>query len=171
MNQSQWSITVKTNRTGSLFAILLIWLFLAIFTAVIVFATGEPPYYMLAGIPFALIITYYGLKSAFAGSGTLTIDSEGFTVQRGMRARSRFVWSDVEKFEVGSLGRSPVYEGHPVPHFILRDGQREGLPGNIGFQAQELVAAMERMRKLALHGWTRKPHSLRDMLSSDYDFL
>jgi hypothetical protein len=60
------------------------------------------------------------------------------------------------------------YDGRPVARFALRDTEVVGLPDNLGLDAQRLVLMMERLRKLALLGWPRRPQTPDEIFLAAY---
>jgi hypothetical protein len=166
MSSTEWRFSIQPNRATALAAVILVWLFFAPLIAWGIF--GEPgPGAAIIFTGFPLVITYYGLKSALGVSGKIDIDREGFSVMRGLTKTERFAWSEVGGFVIGKFGMSPTYDGKDVPHFLVPDGSggwRENwLPANTGYSADKLVAAMEKLRLLALAGWPQQPTSLKDI--------
>lgn len=100
--------------------------------------------------PFALIITWHGLKTAFLGAGTLIIDREGFSITRRSEAAQVFPWRDVESFHVARFGESAIFEGRLVPRFRIRgETEDRDLPQPGGYTAKRLVSMMMSYRDLA----------------------
>lgn len=167
---SDWRLDIQTNRVGSLIALALLWL---VFGPLIAWAIlGEMGLmFLLACAAFPLLITYYGLKSAFGKAGHVSIDRDGFSVQRPDSGVERFEWPEVRRFFVGKFGATEIYDGSDVPHFEFADGtggwRESWLPGNLGIPPDQLVMAMEKLRTLAMQGWPTRPASIEELLQQD----
>ena len=171
MASAKWILEIRPRIGTTIVAVLVAWLFvlgvLALLRATAINVTA----YLWLVLPFPAVITYYGLKTAVLNAGRLRIDAEGFSTTRGLRRPLRYSWEQVEGFFVGRLGAGPLYEGRPVARFALRDAEVGGLPDNLGLEAERLVLMMERLRKLALLGWPRRPRTPEEILLAGYDAL
>lgn len=164
-----WHINIAPSRKSALLAVALAWIF-GLMVFALVYFYGESKslgFATLISFGFPTVISYYGLKSAFLGAGRVSLDSDGFSIARGI-SDERHAWADVQRFYVDRFGASPVYEGRLVPHFRLKNGEVGWLPNNLGFNGPQLVTAMERMRQLAEHDWPYRPNSITDALRNDY---
>lgn len=166
---NDWKLEIRPGRIAPLIEVLLVWL--ACMPLILWGLLGEPGIgFALICSGFPLVITYYGLRSAFSGSGVITIDEQGFEVVRPSSRPERFSWSDIDAFFVGAFGASPFYAGKPVPHFFVREGKggrREvWLPSNTGLSAETLTGAMEFLRLQALAGWPQRPGDLRELVEA-----
>ncbi len=167
MHSAPWRLDIRPRRLASLAAIAVIWIVCAPLIAWGVVGKQGPIF--IASCPaFPLLITYYGLQSAVRGAGRISVDRDGFSVQRPGAGTARFSWRDVQRFFVGALGASPVYDGHPTVHFEVADGRgasrEEWLPGNLGLPPAQLVLVMEKLRGLAQQGWPTTPGSLQELI-------
>jgi hypothetical protein len=173
MSGNDWKLHIAPDRQGTLRAMGLAWAFALGALFLVTSATGAMRLgtALLICLPFPLLISYYALKSTGLGAGALTIDKRGFAIADGAGPPRHYDWRDVERFHLRALGKSPIYEGTPVPHFTLRGGTREGLQANLGFSAEELVRLMERLRRLAEQGWPALPESPEAALSEAYAYL
>jgi hypothetical protein len=164
-----WRIEIAPSRRGPLLAVALAWIFgLLVFSLYYFVGDGSPfGFAILISFAFPAVISYYGLKGAFLGAGRVCLDRGGFTITRGV-SDERHAWADVQGFYVDTFGAGPVYEGRPVPHFRLKNGTVGWLPDNLGFDASQLVTAMERMRQLAERGWPHKPKSIADAIRNEF---
>ncbi len=167
MTSSDWRLDLRPNARGSLIALALIWL---VCSPLIAWAIlGEMGLvFLVSSAAFPLVMTYYGLKTAFAGSGHVSIDRDGFSVQRPNSEIERFQWPEVRRFFVAKIGEDGPHDGTDVPHFEVADGaggwRETWLPGSLGIPPDRLVMAMEKLRTLAMQGWPTHPSSIEELL-------
>jgi len=168
MTPEPWSLELAAPRAAPLLAIAFVWPFALGLLALVHYGPDAPPlgFSLLIVLSFPIVITYYGLKSAFLGSGRVRIDRDGFSVSRGFH-EERHVWADVERFYVDQFGADEGLEGRPVPHFVLSNGSVHWLPGNLGLDAAHFVRLMMRLQALAARGWPWLPSSVADALRAD----
>lgn len=167
MESAAWQLEIRPRRSAPLAAIAIIWIVCGPLIAWGI-AENQGPIFTAICTAFPLLITYYGLQSAFRGAGRISVDRDGFSVQRPGTGTVRFAWRDVQRFFIGKFGASPAYEGHPVAHFEIVDAaggsREEWLPGNLGLTPAQLVRAMEKLRELAQQGWHTTPGSLQEII-------
>lgn len=171
MASAQWSLEIRPRTGTAIVAVLVTWLLVVGVLALVRATAIDVTAYLWLALPFPILITYYGLRTAFLNAGRLRMDADGFSIKRGLRRPLRYSWTDVERFFVAAHGAGPVYEGRPVARFALRDTEVGGLPDNLGLDAPKLALAMERLRKLALQGWPRRPRTPDEILLAGYDDL
>lgn len=167
MTSSDWRLDLRPNARGTLIILALVWLVCSPLIAWSIF--GDPGLVgVLSIFAFPLLMTYYGLKTAFGGSGHVSIDRDGFSVQRPSSEIERFQWPEVRRFFVAKIGGTGVGDGTDVPHFEVADGaggwRETWLPGSLGIPADQLVMAMEKLRMLAMQGWPTHPTSIQELL-------
>lgn len=169
-NTANWSLVITPNRVAALLALTLAWLFCALVAWMLyfTFAPDTPGWIAWAPVaPFALVITYYGLKTLLVRSGTITLTEEGFTVSDVKHDRVRRRWDEIEMFFLDTTFSSPVYDGKEAPHFRLKADSSVGwLPQNGGHTAAELVLIMEAARRLAAAGWPVRPGRVSELRKS-----
>lgn len=171
MASAQWSLEIGPRIGTTIVAVIVAWLFVLGVLALLQATAIDVTVYLWLVLPFPVIITYYGLKTAVLNAGRLRMDAEGFSIARGLQRPLNHSWAQVERFFVGRLGAGPLYEGRPVARFVLRDAEVGGLPDNLGLDAEKLVLMMERLRKLALLGWPRGPRTPDEIFLACYDHL
>lgn len=164
----QWRLEIRPRKGGAILAILAVWLFIAGVLALLHVTMINAMAFLWLVLPFPVLITFYGLKTALHNAGRIQMDAEGFSITHGLQPPRYYSWAQVDKFFIGRLGASPVYEGRPVARFTLRDTEVVGLPDNLGLDAQRLVLMMERLRKLAGLGWPRRPRTPDEVLQAVY---
>lgn len=157
---SDWRFVIAPNRGGALGAVVGVWVFCGI--AAWLFSHAAPEWgawALVVPLPFALLITWFGLRTWLYGAGTITLFRQGFSISDGQHERLRRTWDQVGEFFVGKAFRSPIYQGRESPHVRFVDGAVDWLPQNAGYDAAGIVAIMEGARRLAAAGWPHLPET------------
>ena len=116
-------------------------------------------------VPFALVITWYGSRTALRAHGTLVVDRDGFSVARGRGMPEHHAWADVESFHLVRFGETPLAPGHPAPHFRLRGETADrDLPQTLGYSSERLTQIMTTLLELHRAGWPRTPRTWGEVL-------
>lgn len=164
---TQWNLVVEPNRMGALIAIGGAWGIGALIAWMVsIDSPADTPGWLgwIVGAPFALVITYYGLRTWRGGSGNIALTPQGFAITRPEGNVLEYDWDAVEAFFIDKAFPSPTHEGIDAPHFrLIKDGTVEWLPQNNGFAAADIVAIMEGARRLALAGWPITPRRLSEL--------
>lgn len=162
-----WTLVIAPNRSRALAAVVMAWVGCA-FAAWLVsnaLPEGIPEWAAWALVaPFALLVTWSGLRTWLYGAGAITLFQEGFSVSDGKHERLRRTWEQVEEFFVAKAFKSPVYQGKEAPHIRFTDGSVDWLPQNGGYDAAAIVAIMEGARRLAGTGWPTHPEKVEALV-------
>lgn len=158
-----WTLVIAPNRGRALAAVVVAWVGCALAAWLVTNALpeGVPEWAAWALVaPFALLITWTGLRTWLYGTGTITLSRQGFSVSDGQHERIGRTWDQVGEFFVGNAFKSPVYQGKEAPHVRFTDGSVDWLPQNGGYDAAAIVAIMEGARRLAIAGWPTLPEKV-----------